>query len=161
MIAQSFPFSQAASAIGVTTTKAGISAKDILFGLSRHSIMAINQRYLDPRRPTGAPTAMEKEEMLIPYSPIPDDARLYLSYNLEVANVKKIVTSPTLLESTTVVVAFGQDVFVTRHAPSKTFDILNEDFSKSQLMLTIVALVVVLFVTKPMVVNKQLKELWY
>ncbi|KAF9536853.1 hypothetical protein EC957_009519 [Mortierella hygrophila] len=161
VIAQSFPFSQAASAIGVTTTKAGISAKDILFGLSRHSIMAINQRYLDPRRPTSAPTALEKEEMLIPYSPIPDDARLFLSYNLEVANIKKIVTSPTLLESTTVVVAFGQDVFVTRHAASKTFDILNEDFSKSQLVLTIVALAAVLFVTKPMVVNKQLRELWY
>ncbi|KAG0275120.1 hypothetical protein BGZ95_009165 [Linnemannia exigua] len=161
VIAQSFPFSQAPSAIGVTTTKAGISAKDILFGLSRHTIMAVNHRFLDPRRPTAAPTALEKEEMLIPYSPIPDDARLYLSYNLEVANVKKIVTSPTLLESTTVVVAFGQDVFVTRHAPSKTFDILNEDFSKAQLMLTMVALVVVLFITKPMVVKKELKELWY
>ncbi|KAG0371945.1 hypothetical protein BGX24_000952 [Mortierella sp. AD032] len=161
VIAQSFPFSQTPSAIGVTTTKAGISAKDILFGLSRHTVMAVNHRYLDPRRPTGAPTALEKEEMLIPYSPIPDDARLYLSYNLEVANIRKIVTSPTLLESTTVVVAFGQDVFVTRHAPSKTFDILNEDFSKSQLMLTMVALVLVLFITKPMVVKKELRELWY
>ncbi|KAF9087540.1 hypothetical protein BGX29_000790 [Mortierella sp. GBA35] len=161
VIAQSFPFSQAASAIGVTTTKAGISAKDIIFGLSRHSILAINQRFLDPRRPTAPPTAMEKEEMLIPYGPVPDDARLYLSYDLEVANVKKIVTAPTLLESTTVVVAFGQDIFVTRHAPSKTFDILNEDFSKSQLMLTMVVLVVILFVTKPMVTKKELKELWY
>ncbi|KAF9920551.1 hypothetical protein FBU30_009610 [Linnemannia zychae] len=161
VFAQSFPFAQTATAIGVTRTKAGISAKDILFGLNRHSILAINHRFLDPRRPTAAPTNMEKEEMLIPYSPIPDDTRLYLSYNLEVANIKKIVTSPTLLESTSIVVAFGQDVFVTRDAPSKTFDILNEDFSKSQLMLTIVALVVVLVVTKPMVASKELKELWY
>ncbi|KAG0202565.1 hypothetical protein BGX28_004979 [Mortierella sp. GBA30] len=161
VIAQSFPFPHSATAIGVTSTKAGISAKDILFGLSRQSIMAINKRFLDPRRPTGPPTATEKEEMLFPYSALPEDPRLFLSYNLEVAGVKKIVTAPTLLESTTVVVAFGQDVFVTRHAPSKTFDILNEDFSKSQLMLTIVVLVVVLIVTAPMMEKKMLRELWY
>ncbi|KAI8606156.1 hypothetical protein EDD21DRAFT_315482 [Dissophora ornata] len=161
VMAQSFPFPHSAIAIGVTSTKAGISAKDILFGLSRQSVMALNRRFLDPRRPTSAPTAMEKEEMLIPYSAITDDPRLFLSYSLEVAGVKKIATAPTLLESTTVVVAYGQDVFVTRHAPSKTFDILNEDFSKSQLMLTIVVLAVVLFVTAPMVQKKMLKELWY
>jgi len=150
-MAQSFPFPHSATAIGVTTTKAGISSKDILFGLSRQSVVAINKRFLDPRRPTGSPTAMEKEEMLIPYSAITDDPRLFLSYDLEVAGVRKIATAPTLLESTTVVVAYGQDIFVTQHAPSKTFDILNEDFSKSQLMLTIVVLVVVLLVTAPMV----------
>ncbi|KAF9437149.1 hypothetical protein BGZ76_001811 [Entomortierella beljakovae] len=161
VIAQSFPFSHAATAIGVTTTKAGISAKDILFGLTRHSVIAVNKRFLDPRRPTSPPTAQEKEEMLIPYSPIPDDARLYLTYNLEVVGIRKIVTSPTLLESTTVVVAVGHDIFVTRHAPSKTFDILNEDFSKSQLLLTIVVLAAVMLVTGPMMRNKTLKEQWY
>ncbi|KAG0300521.1 hypothetical protein BGZ98_009123 [Dissophora globulifera] len=161
VMAQSFPFSHAAGAIGVTSTKAGISSKDILFGLSRRSILAINKRYLDPRRPMGTPTASEKEEMLYPYGALPEDPRLFLSYDLEVAGTKRIATAPTLLESTTVVVAHGQDVFVTRHAPSKTFDILNEDFSKSQLMLTIVVLGAVLFVTAPMVKNRMLKELWY
>ncbi|KAG0005875.1 hypothetical protein BGZ65_009947, partial [Modicella reniformis] len=154
VLAQSFPFPHSPTAIGVTSTKAGISAKDILFGLSRQSVMALNKRYLDPRRPTGVPTAMEKEEMLIPYSGITDDPRLFLSYNLEVVGVRRIATAPTLLESTTVVVAYGHDLFVTRHAPSKTFDILNEDFSKSQLMLTIAVLVVVLFITSPMVSGK-------
>ncbi|KAG0344752.1 hypothetical protein BG004_004193 [Podila humilis] len=161
VISQAFPFPYEATAIGVTSTKAGISSKDILFGLSRQSVMAVNKRFLDPRRPMGAPTAAEKEEMLIPYTAISDDPRQFLSYHLEVAGIRKIVTAPTLLESTTIVVAFGQDVFVTRHAPSKTFDILNEDFSKSQLLLTIVALTVALFVTAPMMKKKMLKELWY
>ncbi|KAF9579334.1 hypothetical protein BGW38_004449, partial [Lunasporangiospora selenospora] len=150
VLGQSFPFPHAATAIGVTSTKAGISSKDILFGLSRRSIMTMNKRFLDPRRPTAPPTALEKEEMLIPYSPLTDDPRLLLSYDLEVAGVRRIATAPTLLESTTVVVAYGQDIFVTRHAPSQTFDILNEDFSKSQLLLTIVALVGVMIITAPM-----------
>ncbi|KAF9970863.1 hypothetical protein BGZ73_006289 [Actinomortierella ambigua] len=161
VIAQSFPFPYEAVAIGVTTTKAGISAKDVLFGLARDSVMALNRRWLDPRRPTSTPTAMDKEEMLIPYGPIQADTRMMLSYHLEVAGVRKIVTAPTLLESTTVVVAFGHDLFVTRHAPSKTFDILNEDFSKSQLLLTIVVLLGMLIVTKPMMDKKELKEKWY
>lgn len=151
VLSQSFPFPHAPTAIGVTSTRAGISAKDILFGLSRQSVMALNKRFLDPRRPLGPPSAMEKEEMLIPYMPISDDPRMFLSYDLEVAGIKKIVTAPTMLESTAIVVAFGQDLFVTRHAPSKTFDILNEDFSKSQLMLTMVVLIVIMFVTGPMV----------
>ncbi|KAF9388638.1 hypothetical protein BGX21_000273 [Mortierella sp. AD011] len=161
VIAQSFPFPHSATAIGVTSTKAGISSKDILFGLSRQSLLAVNKRFLDPRRPVGTPTAQEKEEMLIPYAPISEDPRQFLSYNLEVAGIKKIATSPTLLESTTIVVAYGLDVFTTRHAPSKTFDILNEDFSKLQLMLTIVVLTAVLFVTAPMMRKKMLKEQWY
>ncbi|KAG0240620.1 hypothetical protein BGW41_006801 [Actinomortierella wolfii] len=161
VLAQSFPFPYEAVAIGVTTTKAGISSKDILFGLARNSVMALNRRWLDPRRPTSTPTAMEKEEMLIPYGPIMEDTRMMLSYHLEVAGIRKIITAPTLLESTTVVVAYGHDLFVTRHAPSKTFDILKEDFSKSQLVLTIVALLGMLIVTKPMMDKKSLKEKWY
>ncbi|KAF9165360.1 hypothetical protein DFQ26_000226 [Actinomortierella ambigua] len=161
VIAQSFPFPYEAVAIGVTTTKAGISSKDLLFGLGRDSVMALNHRWLDPRRPTSAPTAMDKEEMLVPYGAIQEDTRMMLSYHLEVAGVRKIVTAPTLLESTSVVVAYGHDLFVTRHAPSKTFDILNEDFSKSQLLLTIMVLLVMLVITKPMMDRKELKEKWF
>lgn len=110
---------------------------------------------------TSKPTADEKEEMLIPYAPaIPDDRRLFYSYNLQILGVKRIVSSPALLESTSLVLAYGLDMYFTPAAPSKQFDVLSEDFSKAQLLLTIAGLVVGIVVTRPMVRRKRVNGLW-
>jgi len=59
------------------------------------------------------------------------------------------------------VFAYGLDLFVTRVAPSNTFDILNENFNKAQLILTISGLAVAIMVTKPITLRKRLRERWY
>lgn len=84
-----------------------------------------------------------------------------IAFALQVANVKHIVTAPTLLESTSLVLAYGLDLFLTRVAPSGTFDVLSEDFNKVQLVLTIIGLAIAIVVTKPMVQRKRLRERWY
>jgi hypothetical protein len=71
------------------------------------------------------------------------------------------VTSPALLESTSIVFAYGLDLFLTRIAPSNTFDVLNENFNKAQLVLTVSGLAVAIMITKPMVARKRLRERWY
>ena len=71
------------------------------------------------------------------------------------------MTSPSLLESTSLVFAYGLDLFFTRVAPSSTFDVLSENFNKAQLVLTVGGLVIAIMVTKPMVAKKRLKERWY
>ncbi len=75
--------------------------------------------------------------------------------------MKHILTSPALLESTSLVFAHGLDMFLTRVAPSKTFDVLDENFNKVQLVLTVIGLGVAIMVTKPIVRNKKLREKWY
>lgn len=80
---------------------------------------------------------------------------------LQVANVRQVLTSPALLESTSLVFAYGLDLFFTRVTPSGTFDILSENFNKVQLVLTITGLAVAIIVTKPMVERKRLRERWY
>jgi len=52
------------------------------------------------------------------------------------------------------------DLFFTRIAPSGTFDVLSESFSKSQLLATIFALAVGLIVLRPLVRRKLLKQRW-
>lgn len=146
--------------MGVTETRNGISTKDILFGLPSHQIMSVNKRLFDPRRPRDKPSKEDQEEMLFPYGPIPDDKRLFLTYGLDVAGVKSIITSPSLLESTALVFAYGMDTFFTRSSPSRQFDVLSEDFSKTQLLLTITGLIVGIFVTGPMVRRKRVNSLW-
>ena len=79
----------------------------------------------------------------------------------QVAQTRKIITSPALLESTSLIFAYGLDLFSTRIAPSNTFDVLSESFNKVQLVLTIAALTLAIVITKPMVRNKKLRERWY
>ncbi len=113
------------------------------------------------------------------YDPLlPDDPRRVLShtyevwvllpyvtyprpYSIQVANIKRIITSPALLESTSLVFAFGLDMFLSRVAPSKTFDVLDENFNKAQLVFTVLGLAAAIGITKPIVRNKKLREKWY
>ncbi|KDR78137.1 hypothetical protein GALMADRAFT_94668 [Galerina marginata CBS 339.88] len=159
---QSYVFPYAITALATTSTKFGISTKDLIVATENHRVQDFPRRFLDPRRPTRKPTAEEQEEFLIQYDPVlPNDPRRVLSHNYDVANVQKIVTSPALLESTSLVFAFGLDMFLTRVAPSNTFDVLSENFNKVQLVFTVSGLLLAILITRPMVKRKGLREKWY
>ncbi|TRM55534.1 hypothetical protein BD626DRAFT_525104 [Schizophyllum amplum] len=159
---QAYVYPQAVSALATTRTKLGITMKDLIVARADGKIHSLQRRLLDPRRPKGKPTAQDAEEMLIQYDPsLPDDPKRVLSHKYEITDTAKIITSPALLESTSLVYAYGLDMFLTRVSPSGTFDVLSEGFNKIQLVLTIMALVVGLAITRPMVRRKKLRERWY
>ncbi|KAJ7780150.1 DUF1620-domain-containing protein [Mycena maculata] len=161
---QSYVFAHGITAITTTSTKFGITSKDIIVATQNNKIHAIPRRMLNPRRPKNRkPTVEEQqEEQLIPYDVfIPDDPRRTISHNYEVANTRNIITAPALLESTSLVFAYGLDLFLTRVAPSNTFDILNKNFNKAQLVLTVFGLGLGIVIAKPMVRRKRLRERWY
>ena len=51
-----------------------------------------------------------------------------------------VATTPANLESTTLALAHGLDLFFTRIQPSKTFDLLPDDFPYAMLVLVFVTL---------------------
>ncbi|KAI8076339.1 uncharacterized protein BX664DRAFT_287861 [Halteromyces radiatus] len=155
-----FAFPYGVRAMGVTSTRNGVSTRDILFALPSHQILTVNKRLLDPRRPTHPPTKDDQEEQLIPYAPIPEERKMFLTYHLEVIGIEHIISAPALLESTSLVYAYGLDTYFTRDSPSRQFDVLSEDFSKSQLLLTIIALVIGILMVGPIVRRKQVNALW-
>lgn len=55
---------------------------------------------------------------------------------------------------------FLQDVFVTRVAPSKTFDLLKEDFDYMLISIVLVALSVASVVVKHLSARKAIKQAW-
>ena len=125
-------------------------------------IQSFPRRFFDPRRPKRKPTSEEMEEWLIQYDPLtPDDPKRVLSHTYRVHNVREIITSPALLESTSLVFAYGLDLFSSRVAPSNTFDVLSESFNKPQLVITLSGLALAIVITKPMVRKKRLREKWY
>jgi len=159
---RAYQSSSGISTMASTSTKFGITTKNIIVATRNNQIQSIPRVLLDPRRPKDKPTAQEQEEMLIQYDPnLPTNPQHIISHNYEVANTRKIITSPALLESTSLVFAFGIDLFFSRVAPSNTFDVLSENFNKLQLVLTVGGLAVAIIISRPMVHQKWLREKWY
>ena len=154
VMSQSFLIPEAISHMSITQTRQGITTRSLLCSLaSTSSLISIPRSYLDPRRPVERdPTPAEAEEGLFRYSPgIEFDPKMIISHEREVVGVKGIMATPALLESTSLVFAYGIDIFGTRVAPSFAFDILGKGFNKVSLVATVLALWVGVVVVAPMV----------
>ncbi|CAN6839068.1 unnamed protein product [Brassica oleracea] len=157
---QSYFFAQSVKTIAVTSTAKGITSKQLLIGTIGDQILALDKRFVDPRR-TLNPSQAEKEEGIIPLTDsLPIIPQSYITHSLKVEGLRGIVTAPAKLESTTHVFAYGVDLFYTRLAPSKTYDSLTDDFSYALLLITIVALVAAIYITWVISEKKELSEKW-
>ncbi|XP_021275954.1 ER membrane protein complex subunit 1 [Herrania umbratica] len=157
---QSYFFTHSLKAIAVTSTAKGITSKQLLIGTIGDQVLALDKRFLDPRRSVN-PTQAEKEEGIIPLTDsLPIIPQSYVTHAFRVEGLQGIVTVPAKLESTTLVFAHGVDLFFTQLAPSRTYDSLTEDFSYALLLITIAALVAAIFVTWILSERKELQEKW-
>ena len=161
MLGQSYVLSLPVKAMTVTSSALGITANQVLVATLSDQIYAIDKKLLDPRRPTQKPTNADKEEGLIPYNEfLPIAPQKFVTYTHQVAGLREINCWPTRRESSVVVLAHGTDVFYARMMPSKSFDMLEDDFSYSLLVTTIFGLLVATFVVYSMVQKDNLKRNW-
>ncbi|OLN96566.1 ER membrane protein complex subunit 1 [Colletotrichum chlorophyti] len=164
VVSQAWVLSAPIAALAVTQTRQGITSRQVLGYLPQsHAIVGLPRQLLEPRRPVGRdPTAAEMEaEGLVKYHPALEiDPRQIITHQRDVIGVQKIITSPTIVESTSLVFSFGVDVFGTRVAPSFAFDILGKGFNKISLISTVLALVVGVAVLGPIVRKKQTNLRW-
>ncbi|GAB4837246.1 hypothetical protein Ancab_002149 [Ancistrocladus abbreviatus] len=157
---QSYFFTHSVKAIAVTLTAKGITSKQLLIGTIGDQVLALDKRYVDPRRSVN-PTQAEKEEGIIPLTDsLPVIPQSFVTHALRVEGLRGIITVPAKLESTTLVFAYGVDLFYTRLAPSRTYDSLTEDFNYALLLITIVALVAAIFITWILSERKELRDKW-
>lgn len=158
---QSFILPTAIRAAGVTSTQMGITSKHLLIGTDAEQLLAIPWQHINPRRPMEKPTEDEMSEGLIQYNAqIPMIPTSILSYNHTIANLRAIRAVPADLESTSLVMAYGIDLFFIRVTPSKAFDVLNDDFNYVGLALTIVVLSVASMIMMLIVKKKDLDFAW-
>ncbi|KAI8895892.1 hypothetical protein BC833DRAFT_599659 [Globomyces pollinis-pini] len=160
-LAQSYVLQHGVSALGVTTTQSGITSREIVLGLKHGQMLGVNRHQLNPRRPIHPPTALEKEELLEQYRPvIVSNPRDMASYFLPVLGITTIDSQPTNLESTSILLGYGLDIYQVRRTPSKPFDMLSEDFSYCQLITSIVVLSIGVQTAKYYATKKLLREAW-
>lgn len=153
-LTQTYQIPESIAKLAVTQTRQGITSRQLLAVLAdSSSIVGIPRGVIDPRRPVGRDaTKNEQMEGLVKYAPVIEfDPKWHLNHAREVLGIKNIITSPAVLESTSLVFAYGLDVFGTRLSPSFNFDMLGKDFNKFQMLATVAALAVVTFVVTPLV----------
>ncbi|CRK44339.1 hypothetical protein BN1723_006048 [Verticillium longisporum] len=164
LVSQAWVLSAPIVALAVTQTRQGITNRQLLgYQPETHGIAGLPRQVLEPRRTVGRdPTAQEVEaEGLIRYTPVIEvDPRQVITHQRDVIGVKDIIATPALLESTTLVFAYGIDIFGTRLAPSLSFDILGKGFDKVTLIGTVLALVAGVAALKPIVRRKQTDLRW-
>ena len=160
-IQQAYLFRSAVKSLAVTHTLRGITSAELLTVLPTDQVLAIPKHLLDPRRPTGEPSNLDKAEGLIPYmGELPIQAQGVANYNRSIAHCRQLSTSPALLESTSLVCAWGVDVWCSRVTPSGTFDLLNEEFNAPFLLLTVTAVIAAIVATRQMAKRKELHSAW-
>ncbi|KAJ2686184.1 hypothetical protein IWW39_003795 [Coemansia spiralis] len=161
VITTAFMAPEPATALGVTRTGSQITTRDVLFGLSSGKLLSLPDQMFDPRRPKKAPTKDEQAEGLMPYMPsLPLDPKRVLSHGNVVFGIAHIKSAPTHLESTSLVASYGLDLFFTHTSPSGTFDQLSPSFSKVNLVVTTLALVIGCLLGGPMVRRKLTNQAW-
>lgn len=129
-------------------------------GLSGGLIVEMPWALLDPRRPIQGPN-QAREEGVIPYVPeVPIPMENIINYNQTVGRIQGIYTAPSGLESTSLVVVYGLDWFVTRVSPSKTFDLLKDDFDYILITVVLIGLTTASYVTKHLASRKAQKMAW-
>lgn len=65
-----------------------------------------------------------------------------LNAKWRLSGLEQVKVLETKFESTSILVAFGKDVFVTKIQPDQTFDLLNEEFNYELLALACVVITV-------------------
>lgn len=145
-----------------TVSEQGMTAKHILLGLTNGWIQEMPRAFLDPRRPVVAAATPEmREEGIMPYLPeLPIPAEAIINYNQTISNIKSIYVTPSSLESTALVFVCGLDIFFTHVTPSRTFDVLNDDFEYGFIALVLIGLTLASFITKRLAGKKSLRQAW-
>ncbi|XP_062611133.1 ER membrane protein complex subunit 1-like isoform X1 [Saccostrea cucullata] len=148
------------STMATTITEKGITSKQLIFALRLGGLLALPKALLDPRRPL-LPTQETMEEGTIPYIPeLPVNAEAIINYNQSLYNVQGIHTSPAGLESTSLVLSYGLDLYFTRVQPSKMFDVLKEDFDYFFISAVLLGMFVVTIVTQKLSARRALSRAW-
>ena len=162
VLSKVYAFPKAVTALGVTSTRQGISRQNILIASSDGALNTINKMILETRRPVGEAKPEEKKEGLMPYRElIPESPLFSLTYNQTNEPFTSIISTATSLESQSLVFGFGgPDLFFTRTSPTKGFDVLPETFNKILVGSTTAGIVIALLVVQRMGKKKTLKQGW-
>lgn len=144
---QAFLTQQPITALGVSQTRFGITSRDVMIAFSNGEIVSVPKAVLDSRSRSPSDNFLSIDPNYV----ITHERQIY---------VESIKSGGTLLESTSLIVGYGNDVFVTRTTPSQPFDRLTKSFSKTSLINTVIVLIGGVLALRPAVQQRALTAGW-
>lgn len=154
--------------MAVTNTKYGVSVKNVLFKLENGQVTMVPKTLLSTIRKNEKDMS-DKEKMFIQpyYQVIPVNDHYVLTSTRQLLNPGispsvDLLSIDTNVESTTFVVDVEKyDIFINKLPTSNEFDILQENYQKYPILITVLIVLIVLNFIQPMIKKKQLKLKYY
>merc|ERR1719223_971199 len=132
-------------------------SKDLLNPRRQHMLNGV----ADKSRAIPQQFAPTKEEPVPPYAPVmplrPTDV---LTYYNPIGQVAGIASSPTSLESTSLVFSYGLDLFFTPVQTAKAYDVLAPGFNYKFLYASVLVVLTLAIVTTYIAQYKALQDRW-
>ncbi|KAL4426508.1 hypothetical protein ABPG77_008366 [Micractinium sp. CCAP 211/92] len=162
---QTFLARPAVVGLAATRSSRGNTAKQVMLLTTTGQVYLVDRRLLDPRRPIvppgQKPTPQQAAEGLPPYQPeLPLQGPMFATMDRQVARLAGAATEAAVLESTMLLAAHGLDLFYTRVMPSRSFDMVPDDFPYALLVLILVGLTVAAVVLKLVTRRTAVKAKW-
>lgn len=165
---KSYIFPEKIITIKPTYTKFGITLKSIIALTESGSLFELPKFILNSRRIDDRAVTQEDfqdEFRIMPYEPVilkNTFQTLNHKHKLDIDDqYNHILIKATELESTSVVCFINKyNQFCTLVQPSLSYDLLNSNFDKIKLSITIAILLVAYLFTKPLVLSKKLNAAW-
>mmetsp|Transcript_13200 Transcript_13200/g.24714 ORF Transcript_13200/g.24714 Transcript_13200/m.24714 type:complete len:867 (+) Transcript_13200:1078-3678(+) len=150
VLSRTYAMTTGVKALGSTQTLQGITKQYVLMIINSGQIYAIDHSLLSPRRKTEEEVGSVFDEAnLPPYNAVlPMIHTNIINYDRMLEGLDSLKTTWTLLESTSILAAYGLDLFSSKVMPERTFDMLTEEFSYSAIIITIGLLLVLNIVGK-------------
>ncbi|KAI3435883.1 hypothetical protein D9Q98_001941 [Chlorella vulgaris] len=151
--------------LSVTRSARGNTAKQVMLLTQAGQVYLLDRRFLDPRRPIippgQKPTPEQAAEALPPYAPeLPLSGSMFATLDREVKRLRGVAVEAAELESTMMMLAHGLDLFYTRLTPSRSFDMVPDDFPYALLVLILVSMSAATLVLSAMQQRGVVKAKW-
>ena len=154
--------------MALTNTKYGVSVKNILFKLENGQVTMVPKTLLSTIRKNEKEMS-DKEKMFIQpyYQVIPVNDHYVLTNTRQLLKPKnasdvELFSIDTNVESTTFVLDIEKyDIFINKIPTSNEFDILQENYQKYPILITVLIVLIALNFIQPMIKKRQLKLKYY
>lgn len=149
-------------ALSVSKTQQGITSKELLLALDDGKLMTLAHSFVSAHRP-APPHAGAK--------PVPGQEPWYdaaaflpltntLNYDQHILQLRRVQSTYTDLESASLLLAVGVDVFLVQSTPSGSFDLLEDHFNVALLFSTVAAVCIGTAIAYRAATRKQLLLQW-